>query len=329
MRLPFCVGVCLVLAGCAPYASFVLPAAAGTAQPAVQWKWTAEEKPQITRGEEGSVDVLNPAVVKTDAGYVNFYSAFDGETWHTALASSPDGRRWKKAGRVFSPDAATWEAGYIAANGSVRRVGQEYWHWYQAGPEGRTRIGLARSADGRKWAREKAPVLEPGPRGAWDEVSLGDPDVVVIDGTFYMYYLGQDRARRQRLGVARSRDGVRWEKLLKNPVLAVGAPHAFDENGLGEPAVWAMRGEYWMLYTGRDRQELRRMGLARSRDGVTWTKVAQPVIAGLSWWNDKVVCDASVAVRGEGVDVWFGGGTVAHPAERINGSIGFGRLELK
>ncbi len=107
MRLPFCVGVCLVLAGCAPYASFVLPAAAGTAQPAVQWKWTAEEKPQITRGEEGSVDVLNPAVVKTDAGYVNFYSAFDGETWHTALASSPDGRRWKKAGRVFSPDAAT------------------------------------------------------------------------------------------------------------------------------------------------------------------------------------------------------------------------------
>lgn len=327
MRLP-CLLAALLLTGCVPYANFQLPPAAGVAPAAPQWKWKIDEKPQLLRGPEGSVDVLNPIVLKTDTGFVNFYSAFDGKTWHTALATSIDGRSWAKHGRVLSPDPATWEGSYIAANGAVRRMGQEYWHWYQAGPEGQTRIALARSADGRKWTRERKPVLDLGPRGAWDEVSLGDPDVVSTPQAFYMFYLGQDRARRQRLGVARSIDGVHWQKLRTNPVLSLGAPNAFDENGLGEPAVWAMRGEYWMLYTGRDRAEVRRLGLARSRDGITWTKIASPVIAGGLWWNDKVVCDPSVIVRGDGVDVWFGGGTVAHPAERINGSIGFGRLEL-
>ena len=88
-----------------------------------------------------------------------------------------------------------------------------------------------------------------------------------------MYYLGQDRARRQRLGVARSRDGVHWEKLRSNPVLELGGPGAFDENGLGEPAVWQSHGFYWMLYTGRDDRENRRLGLARSTDGVRWKKL--------------------------------------------------------
>jgi predicted GH43/DUF377 family glycosyl hydrolase len=268
-------------------------------------------------------------VVKTETGaFVNFYSAFDGRTWHTAIAHSANGRDWKKSGRVLSPDPSTWEAGYIAANGSVRRYRGEFWHWYQAGPMGRTQIGFARSKDGYDWTKHPEPVLKHGPRGAWDEISLGDPDVIEIGSEFYLFYLGQDRARRQWLGVAQSRDGIHWTKLRTNPVLPMGLRGAFDENGLGEPAVWAMNGEYWMLYTGRDRKELRRMGLARSVDGVSWSKVASPVVAGDAAWNSAVVCDAWVMVNGRGVDVWFGGGNMAHPAERVNGSIGFGRLEL-
>ena len=88
-----------------------------------------------------------------------------------------------------------------------------------------------------------------------------------------MYYLGQDRAARQRLGVARSPDGVHWEKLRANPILELGGRGAFDEAGLGEPAVWQSHGFYWMLYTGRDIKENRRLGLARSTDGVHWTKL--------------------------------------------------------
>jgi predicted GH43/DUF377 family glycosyl hydrolase len=140
-----------------------------------------------------------------------------------------------------------------------------------------------------------------------------------------MFYLGMDRAERQRLGVAESQDGATWYKLRANPILELGEYGAFDAKGLGEPAVWVARGYYWMLYTGRDRGEVRRLGLARSRDGVQWEKLPV-VIAGEQAWDSKVICDPSVIANGDRVTVWFGGGDVARPDQNIDGQIGLAML---
>lgn len=318
-------GLLLLLTGCARYADFTLPEMGGSND---SFAWEARSKPVLGRGGAGqwdAGDVLNPSVVRRGELYYNFYSGFDGKTWHTGLAVSPDGVSWRKEGRVLSPDAAGWEGDYIAANGSALWRAGEFWYWYQAGPKERPRLGLARSPDGRRWTREPAPVLETGPRGSWDERGVGDPYVVWVEPHFYLYYLGQDRARRQRLGVARSRDGVRWEKLRTNPVLELGGPGGFDEAGLGEPAVWSARGAYWMLYTGRDRAENRRLGLARSRDGVVWEKLPA-VFAGREAWNARVLCDPTVETSGGVVRVWFGGGDVPSPDEDLHGQIGLAIL---
>lgn len=318
---------CLLLCGCGAYADFRLPSP-GSGDTRAGFRFEARGTPVIVRGAAGEFDfgdALNPSVVRSGGGLLNFYSGFDGRTWRTGLAASTDGVAWTRAGVVFAPDSGTWEGGYIAANGSVIRHAGELWHWYQAGPKDSPRIGLARSPDGRKWTRLPQPVLNYGPRSSWDERALGDPYVVRAGGWFYLYYLGQDRARRQRLGVARSLDGVRWEKLRANPVLELGSAGAFDEAGLGEPAVWQSHGWYWMLYTGRDAREQRRMGLARSADGVRWSK--QPlVIAGGEEWNSQVVCDPTVEVEGGEVRVWFGGGDVRSPDENLHGQIGYGVL---
>jgi predicted GH43/DUF377 family glycosyl hydrolase len=171
-------------------------------------------------------------------------------------------------------------------------------------------------------------VLGPGPYRSWDERGVADPYVIRAGGEYYLFYLGMDRARRQRLGVAASHDGVRWDKLRANPILELGEYGAFDENGLGEPAVWASHGYYWMLYTGRDRAEVRRLGLARSRDGVRWEKVPQE-FAGSEAWDSKVVCDPTVIVNRDRVTVWFGGGDVARPDQNIHGQIGMGMLTVQ
>jgi len=85
-----------------------------------------------------------------------------------------------------------------------------------------------------------------------------------------------------------------------------------------------------MLYTGRDRAEHRRIGLARSRDGVLWRRVSEAaVLNGTEPWNSKVVCDPEVDVTADGVRVWFGGGDVANPAENIHGQIGMALLRLE
>jgi predicted GH43/DUF377 family glycosyl hydrolase len=327
MRIGAVLALAVGLCGCGRYQDFALPEqSGGPGASNVTWRWEARADPVLTRGGAGdwdSVDVLNPSVIRQGEAYYNLYSGFDGKTWHTGLAVSADGINWRKEGRLLSPDAQTWERDYIAANGSA--IGDEngILYYYQAGrpPE----IGLARSSNGHQWRRQGAPVLALGPVGAWDERAVADPYVIRVGGNYYMFYLGEDRARRQRLGVARSGDGVTWWKLRRNPILELGDGDAFDAHGLGEPAVWVAHGYYWMLYTGRDKSENRRLGMARSRNGVDWEKLPQ-IFAGDQAWDAKVVCDPSVLIENGIARVWFGGGDVAAPDHGIHGQIGYATL---
>jgi predicted GH43/DUF377 family glycosyl hydrolase len=318
------------LSACRPYADFQLPKPAGAAQD-LSIRLEPRPEPVLLRGAAGefdSVDALNPSIVRLGGRWFNFYSGFDGKTWHTGLALSGDGLTWQKHGKVLSPDPAAWEGGYIAANGAALHFRGEFYYWYQAGNP--PRIGLARSADGKNWRKEPQPVVPFGPRGSWDERAAADPYVVPQGPWLFLYYLGEDRARRQRLGLARSKDGVRWEKLRSSPVLELGGLGAFDENGLGEPAVWQARGWWWLLYTGRDRAENRRLGAARSKDGVRWERLGVLALPpGAGGWMSKVVCDPHVERGpGESWQVWFGGGDLPHPAENIHGAIGYATLHF-
>ncbi len=316
----------LAMPGCGRYADFTLPPP--PPGPEIRFEWEVREAPVMAQGAAGSwdsSDVLNPSIIRQGGAYLNLYSGFDGRTWRTGAAFSNDGIAWSGRAPILAPDPSTWEGSYIAANGSALVWRGAIWYWYQAGSP--PRIGLARSMDGRRWTKRTAPVLDLGPRGSWDERGLGDPYIIAAGDRLYMFYLGVDRARRQRLGVARSDDGVAWTKLRSNPVLGLGDPGAFDEVGLGEPAVWSSNGHYWMLYTGRDRNEVRRIGLAESRDGVRWTRSDRAaVLAGRQPWNRKVVCDPTLETTRDGVRVWFGGGNAARPDERIDGQIGYAFL---
>ena len=306
----------LAPAGCGRYGDFTLPRVAG-GDPAMTFAFDERPEPVLARGD--ARDALNPSVVD---GRSMYYSVNDGRAWRTALATSQDGVAWRKRGEILAPDPHTWEGSYIAANGSALLHAGAVWYWYVAGPMERPRIGLWRDGRPRK---EPQPVVDVGPFRSWDETGVADPCVIRIEPYFYMYYLGQDRARRQRLGLARSADGLRWEKLRSNPILELGGAGAFDEVGLGEPAVWMSHGFYWMLYTGRDAAEYRRLGLARSVDGVEWRKLPA-VFGGSQAWDSKVVCDASVVVEGSQIRVWFGGGDVAAPVGNLNGQIGYAVL---
>ncbi len=331
MRLLLPAIAAALLAGCGRYADFTLPPAPG-AQDAdcstCNVLLTLRPEPVLTHGSPGewdSNDALNPSVVPFHGQLLNLYSGFDGKTWATGLATSSDGIHWQKQGRVFAPEPSSWEGDYIAANGSAIVQGAQLFYFYQGGRA--PQIGLATSSDGRAWTRHGGPVLGFGPRGSWDERGVADPYVIRAEAKLYMFYLGQDRARRQRLGVAESDDGVTWTKLRSNPILELGGWGAFDENGLGEPAVWTARGYYWMLYTGRAHDETRKLGAAFSKDGAHWKKLDHALPLTASSWDSKVVCDPTVLPSPDGLRVWFGGGDVANPAENIHGQIGFAILK--
>jgi predicted GH43/DUF377 family glycosyl hydrolase len=224
------------LSSCTRYTDFTLPRQSG-GDPNLVFRFLPLPDPVVTR--DPFTDALSPSVTAN----VNLYSVYDGKAWHTALATTQDGVHWQKQGIVLR--AASGD--YIAGNGSALSYGGQFWYWHEAGQKENLRIALARSPDARSWTKDPNPVLEKGPYASWDERAVADPYVIRIDPYFYMYYLGQDRAVRQRLGVARSTDGVHWEKLRANPIMELD-----QEAGLGEPAVWTSHGFYWMLYTVRD-----------------------------------------------------------------------------
>jgi predicted GH43/DUF377 family glycosyl hydrolase len=311
----------LVFSGCARYADFVVPPP--QAQPHYHLDWKAAPEVNLTRGD--ALDVLNPSVVRHGAGYLNLYSRFDGKRWDTYAATSADGASWANARKILSPELP-WEGSYIAANGGAVSFQGELLYVYQAGEKGKTILGLARSRDGVSWTKQPTPILTLGPWRSWDEVSLGDPYVWEANGVLYLCYLGEDRARRQRLGLARSTDGVHWEKQRNSPILDIGGYGDFDENGLGEAAIFASGNQWVMLYTGRDRKEHRAMGYAVSNNGRTWTKLREPVLRGSSPWNNTVVCDATVLAEPSRLRIWYGGGDKPSPDERLNGQIGYAEL---
>ena len=314
--MKYLAALALLLCSCGRYDDFSLPPP--QPGPTLNLAWQLRPEPAIPRG--AALDALNPSVVRWQNQYLNLYSVFDGKSWHTASATSTDGLLWQDQGQVLNAGAD-----YIAANGGATVFNNQLLYAYQMGTKGKTILGLARSTDGKTFTRQPTPILTTGPRMAWDEISLGDPYLITANNELYLFYLGEDRARRQRLGIAKSRDGITWTK-LRGPILELGGAGDFDENGLGEPAIFEANNQWVMLYTGRDRKEKRAMGYAISKDGRHWEKQKEPVLRGEHPWMSAVVCDATVLVEGNKARIWFGGGDLPKPDERLNGQIGYAEL---
>lgn len=143
--------------------------------------------------------------------------------------------------------------------------------------------GLAMSQDGRHWARiegehHSGALLDVGENGECDSSFIASPQVVFHrSGDLRMYYHSFDVERGQfGVGMARSRDGMRWMKLGK--ILGAGANEGFDACGAVNPRVLRNRkdGKYVMAYEGVGEDGKSRIGVAVSEDGLkNWQRVGE------------------------------------------------------
>ncbi|KAI5352708.1 hypothetical protein L3X38_005600 [Prunus dulcis] len=151
--------------------------------------------------------------------------------------------------------------------------------------------GLAISQDGRHWARiegehHSGALFDVGLQGEWDSSFIAAPHVVFHEsGDLRMYYHSFDlEMGNYSIGMARSRDGIKWVKLGK--IIGGGRSGYFDELGAMNPCVVRNRkdGEYLMAYEGVGGDGGRSIGLAVSPDGLKdWTRLK----------DDEVVLKAS------------------------------------
>ena len=223
---------------------------------------------------------------------------------------------------VLEPgDPGAWDGGnrYPVA---LIIVDGTYHMYFNAQPEGSPLlgdydIGHATSTDGVTWVTDPAnPVLTRGADGEWDDSSLWGVGLIHDDSGFRMWYSGGD-GDLLRVGYATSTDGSVWTKHAGNPVMDVGPPGSFDDEGVVPSTVIFQGGSYRMWYMSSKNQAMGgeydwRIGYAESADGLSWNRHPNPVLDPGSGWDNWLVYSPSVFFDDSGYHMWYTGNNGAH-----------------
>jgi len=160
-------------------------------------------------------------------------------------------------------------------------------------------------------------LFDVGSEKDWDFLYIASPHVVFHgDGDLRMYYHSFDEKTGEFcIGMARSRDGIKWLKLGK----ILGGRKSekdglgfFDELGGRYPCVTRNKRDesYVMAYEGVDRTGKTSIGFAVSKDGIKdWKRVQdeEAVIAvgeGGAWDNEGVGCPYLIEMDGDSDHQW-------------------------
>ncbi len=245
------------------------------------------ETPVITR-EVGNRYLNGGAVIFHDDQFhlfSNFFNSWPGATV-TYYYTSTDGMTWTRELEepLFTIDDVPLRGtGALMLSGFVETDGTWvlYYHTYTSGSS-QGYIGRATAASPTgDWVFDDTPALSPGEDGEWDDLQVMRVNVLPVDAGYVMYYAGVN-AEGSQIGMARSDDGITWEK-YDDPT-TTEAPYAesdpilspvvdWEENWLGRPEVVLTEDGWVMLYEGGSRGS--KTGMAISEDGVNFYRYAQ------------------------------------------------------
>ena len=123
----------------------------------------------------------------------------------------------------------------------------------------RAQIRTAFSKDLVNW-KDDGFALKSGPRGSWDDGPIWTGSTYKEDGTYYKFYTGRNHrdGQTQRIGLAKSTDGINWERGEKPLLEADSRWYETDEES---PVYRAFRdpfivknpedGKYLMYFTAK------------------------------------------------------------------------------
>lgn len=271
-------GSSLLLGGCVLAPTPSMPSDAPPATPAEPTSRLAIDHADL------GVDYMLPGAATEHEGTTHVWVvAFGGSVQEPAILrlTSDDGETWTSvepvaidAGALGLDDTGPIPSSVLVEDdgswtmfGSGRLTGDRpvIWRATASGPEG-------------PWTVHPEPLLEPAP-GEWDGGVIDHPSVVASDEGYLMTYGGASGARpnRNRIGAARSADGLTWERV------PITLPDADDASALGpsacgieartmfEPEL-TVADDGYRLHFGAMRTEpdVMVIGALTSDDGISW-----------------------------------------------------------
>lgn len=97
--------------------------------------------------------------------------------------------------------------------------------------------------------RHKAgPILQPDKELAWETEGVFNPGVVKVGDEVFMLYraVGEREAYISHLGLAKSKDGVRFERVSREPVF--GPKEIFDKWATEDPRITQIENDFYVTY---------------------------------------------------------------------------------
>ena len=180
-----------------------------------------------------------------------------------------------------------------------------YRMWFSWRPK--ASIALVESKDGVAWGK---PVIVLGPNRETDwESDVNRPVVIRTGDQYQMWYTGQAKGRSW-IGYATSEDGLKWMKHEKNPAFRLEPKNAWEKDRVTACQVVRQGGWYVMFYIGFADKDHARIGLARSKDGITgWQRhPANPIIRpGKGRWDADAVYKPYAIFDGKRWLLWYNG----------------------
>lgn len=312
------------------------PVSTQTPRPAANtWPWTFSPANPVLDIVHGSPwedsAVFDPCVVQQANGNLAMWYTTRGSLPSSialALDASGTGDRWQRygAGPLLTPDPPESAPANGITRPSVVAVPGGWRIWYStqspAGPAGVAWIGTAFSREGQYWEKHGTPVLVA--HDAWEKQAVQCPNVRYDDasGQFQMWYCGGDAYEPDAVGFATSSDGVIWQRHPGNPIYRPST--GWEDYKVGSFHVRRVGDWYYAFYNAFQQTPfMSRVGMARSRDGVTgWERhPANPILSpgAPGTWDARMIYKPTALwsdQRGRW-DVWFNASMILNQHERI------------
>jgi len=225
----------------------------------------ASNTPIISPQADGweSAGTFNPAVVVHRGKFVMLYRAQDTTgTSRLGYAESPDGIRFKRRSQpVLSPETDYEKDGGVEDPRLVK-FGDTYYLTYTGYNKKDAQLCLATSKDLVHWQRQG--VVLPAYKGHWNVGWTKSGAIVpeMIQGKYWMYFLGTSADKTDQMGLAYSTDLIHWTEATDLPVLP-RRPGQFDSRVVepGPPPIVTREGIV-MVYNAADDKLVYRTAIA-------------------------------------------------------------------
>lgn len=173
----------------------------------------------------------------------------------------------------------------------IIRVDGLYHEFDEGYYDGKWQIFTRTSSDGIVFGPKIGPLFPAGEPGSYDEKGQADPTVLIEDGLWRMWFDAMNGSLYwDQLGYATSEDGFHW--INHGSMIPRGKEGEWDAKSIHHPVV-LKHDKYYLYYSGckDDVYNVKDIGLAISEDGLTWTKIKDPVIphGKQTEWDDRYV----------------------------------------